>query len=290
MGGRAAGIVAGGLAKAGLALCLWTASPLAAWVEDRDEHRRVRREEILAAMEREAGRGYDITAVTQGGRFFGEMLLEIARRALDAGEADRPLFLDHRDTFDAYLEVTGLAPEEAPLFVRKAFDHRQDQYVELRPGRVIEEIEAGPEPKLALSVRSGWGDAEDLPDRYSYIDARSTPKLRVTNRSRITYKLLDFGESILHDEVSGVSGRATTGLLALLFDLIGDSKILGSRSALAEDGLLIVVGRGRKGFITVSGTVTVRPDGVATRGLPKGRADLRTIEKRLETRQRIRYR
>src|SRR5512132_3830353 len=84
----------------------------------------VERDEILRAMQE--SRGYVLTATTNGPRFQSEVLLRLARDAAARYPKRQPLFIGHRDWFEAYLERTGLTRERAPRFARLADDYEQD--------------------------------------------------------------------------------------------------------------------------------------------------------------------
>ena len=233
----------------------------------------VPRAEILAAMR--TCQGYDLTATTNGPRFQAEVLLELLRanRARDPGGA--VLFLGHAEWFAAYLERTGLPADAAPLFMRLAVQHRQDLEVDDRAGRVVERVIEGPSPQLAANVRIGWPAARGGADRYSYDDTLAVPDLRVTNERIITYRLLDFGDCVVYDEVEGLRGRPTEGFLGVLFDIIGEGSIEWSRMAISADGLQVSRARASKGFFHVESSITVFPDGRVEKDLKIGRASCR---------------
>ncbi len=104
----------------------------------------------------------------------------------------------------------------------------------------------------------------------------------MTNERVISYRLLDYGDMIVFDQVSGLKGRPTSGPLGVLFNLIGEASLVESRMAIASDGIQISRGRGRKGFLQATSTVTIYPDGRAERGLPPNRPDLAEVEARLK--------
>ena len=122
----------------------------------------------------------------------------------------------------------------------------------------------------------------------SYEDTLSTPQLKVTNERVITYRLLDYGDMMVFDEITGFRGRPTTGLLGLLFQVIGEGHVVESRVAVAPGGLQITRARAKKVF-EVATTVTVYPDGRTEKDLPPGRGDLAPIEARLKQPLRLRY-
>jgi hypothetical protein len=243
------------------------------------EARPVGRDEILAAMR--ASQGFDPTATTNGARFQAEVLLRLARAAQARGSG-APLFLGHAEWFSAYLARTGLAAEKAPPFVRLAFEHGQDMEVDYRADRVIREVKQGPRPDLALNVRLWWAETRDGPTRYSYEDTLSTPRLKVTNSRVMAYRLLDFGDMVAFGEIEGLFGRPTSGVLGVLFKLVGEGHVEENRMAISSDGLQVARARARKAFFEVVTTVTVYPDGRTEKDLPPGRRDLLEIEARLK--------
>jgi hypothetical protein len=248
----------------------------------------VSRAEILAAMR--LCRGFDPTATTNAPRFQAEVLLRLLRASPLADPAAAHLFLDHGDWFTAYLERTGLAADAAPLFARLAHEHRQDLEVDARPGRVIERVVEGPLPRLAANVRIGWPARKGGKDRYSYDDTLAIPDLRVTNERVIVYRLLDYGDVIVYDEVEGLRGRPTEGFLGFLFEVIGEGSVRWNRMAISGDGLQVSRARATKGPFRVESTITVFPDGRVEKDLTPGRPDLVPLEERLLQPRSIRYR
>jgi hypothetical protein len=241
---------------------------------------RVSRGQIAEAMH--ACQGFDPVATANGARLNGEVLLRLVRAAQAAGLQGGLLFFDREDWFQAFLERTGLAEDGAPLYVRLARQHGQDTLVDFRPGRVIRRVVQGPVPRLAVNVRIAWEARPGAPASYSYDDLRSTPTLRVTSERVISYRLLDYGDMVVFDQVSGLKGRPTSGPLGVLFDLIGEASLVESRMAVASDGIQISRGRGKKGFLQATSTVTIYPDGRAEKGLPPNRPDLAEVETRLK--------
>jgi hypothetical protein len=234
-------------------------------------------------------KGYDPTATTNGARFQAEVLVALARQARSRDPGGPPLFIGHADWFAAFLAATGRTADRAPLFARLAHQHGQDITVEHRPERVFRGGGAGPAPALAANVQIAWAAGPGAPASYSYEDALSTPRLKVTNKRVIRYRLIDFGDMLLFDEVTGLTGRPQSGMLGLLFQLIGEGHVVEYRMAIAPDGLQISYGRAKKAFIGVDSTVTVYPDGRSEKGLPEGRADLRALEARLKRPLKIEY-
>lgn len=247
----------------------------------------VSRDEILEAMRQSSG--YDLTATANGARLQAEVLLGIVREAHARDTEGPPLFLGREEWFLAYLERTGLAAEKAPLYVRLAHEHGQDLEVDYRSVRVLKDVGAGPRPRLAANVRIWWPEARGGPTSYSYEDTLSTPRLKVTNKRVIAYRLLDFGDMIVFGEIEGLFGRPTSGVLGLLFQLIGEARIEENRMTISWDGLQISRARGQKAFIEKTLTVTVYPDGRTEKDLPPNRPDLLALEARLKQPLKVSY-
>ena len=250
--------------------------------------RAVPRAEILAAMR--ASQGFDPAATTNGPRFQAEVLFHLLRASQAQGPEAGHLFLDHADWYHAFLERTGKTPAAAPLFVRLALEHRQDLEVDARPGRVVERVVAGPAPRLAANVTIGWPAGKGGPTRYSYDDTLAIPDLHVTNERVIAYRLLDYGDVIAFDEIEGLHGRPTEGLLGVLFDLIGEGSVRWNRMTISPEGLQVARARATKGPFGVESTIVVYPDGRVEKDVPPGRADLGALEKRLLETRTLRYR
>jgi hypothetical protein len=253
-----------------------------------EEARVVSREEILEAMR--LSRGYSLTATANGPRLQVEVLLHLIARGEATDPERRPLFIGHQEWYEAFLERTGLTSESAPLYAHKAWENHQDLVLEYRRERVIDAVRKGPEPRTVANVEIFWPDAPSAPDEFSYDDLRSDPTLRVTQKRLIRYRLVDYEDRLWYAEVSGLHGRPTSGALGLLFKLLGEARVVETRTTLSADGLLIVRGRGRKLGLTRTGTVTVWPDGHARKGVPKDRPDLKRLVRRLKEPLEIRFR
>jgi hypothetical protein len=246
----------------------------------------VERDEILQAMKQ--SRGYTLTATTNGPRFQSEVLLRLVSDAEARDPRRQPLFIGHREWFEAYLERTGLTRDRAPLFVRLSDEYGQDTIVDYRPDRVVTGTPAVNAPLRALNVCIWWPEREGGPKSYSFEDTLQTPQLKVTNERVITYRLLDYGDFSAQNEITGLRGRPTTGILGMLFQLIGEGRVVEGRIAVAADGLQIARARSRKLFEVVT-TVTVYPDGRTEKDLPAGRPDLDAIDARLKQALRLRH-
>ncbi|MYF91427.1 MAG: hypothetical protein F4184_04650, partial [Gemmatimonadetes bacterium] len=161
----------------------------------------VDRSEVLEAMRQHYG-GYELTSTTNGA-WLAEVVLSLARQAGERDSDGPPLFIGHEEWFRSFLEVTGQTEDTAPEYALLNYRYEQNMEVDYRLDRIIREVVEGPMPELAVNVRIRWEDGPGRPDRYSYIDTLSTPAVRVTNRQVITYRLLDFGDWAVYDEIEG---------------------------------------------------------------------------------------
>lgn len=270
-----------------LAAALAGAAPLAAG-DAPPSWRVVPQERLVEAMGE--AQSYDPTATSNGPRLQADVVLALAREALAQDPERRPLFIGHREWFFAFLARTGLAPERAPLYVRRPYEVGQDLVVDFREERVVEAVVQGARPRIAANVWISWARVPGRPGEYSYDDTLASPTLRVTQKRLITYRLLDYGDRRWYAQIEGLHGRPTSGALGVLFDLIGEAQVVESRSAVAQDGAQVVRGRARKWGIDRTETVTVWPNGHADRGVSAGRADLRALEARLKEPLAVRFR
>ena len=232
----------------------------------------VSRAEIVEAM-RQCG-DYDPTATTNGARFQGDMILYLAQKARERDPQGLPLFIGYENWFQAFMEVLARTENAMPQYARLSYQYKQITEVDYRVDRVIRKIVKAPTPELAVNVRVWWKDQPGKPDRYSYLDTLSTPNLKVTNQRVMTYRLLDFGDWVIYDEIEGLTGRPTSGILGFLFRIIGEGRIVQTRMAISKDGLQINRATAKKGFIKRIDTVTVYPDGKMEKDVPPDRPDL----------------
>jgi len=86
-----------------------------------------------------------------------------------------------------------------------------------------------------------------------------------------------------------MTGRPTTGLLYVLFKVIGEGRINCSRIILADNDIQVARGGASKRPFRVTETIFVRPDGTGAKGLPAKTAEWLAIEERLEQQPRIEY-
>ena len=187
------------------------------------------------------------------------------------------------------MEVTARTENAMPQYAQLSYQYKQNMEVDYRVDRVIREIVEAPTPELAVNVRIWWEDQPGKPDRYSYMDTLSTPNLKVTNRRVMSYRLLDFGNWVAYDEINGLTGRPTSGILGFLFRIIGEGRILQTRMAISKDGLQFNRATARKGFIKRIDTVTVYPDGKMEKDIPPNRPDLLELTNRITQPLEIEY-
>ena len=247
----------------------------------------VGRSEVLEAMQQHYG-NYELTATTNGA-WLADVVLYLARQARERDPDGLPLFIGHEAWFRSFLAVTGRTEDTVPEYALLNYRYEQNMEVDYRLDRVIREVEEGPMPELAVNVRISREDGPSIPDRYSYLDTLSTPRFKVTNWQVMTYRLLDFGDWAVYDEIEGITGRPKSGVLALLFRVIGEGRIAHSRMAISEDGIQVSRTRAEKAFMEVTTTVTVHPDGTMEKDVPAGRSDLLELERRLKQPMEIDY-
>jgi hypothetical protein len=254
--------------------------------EDLD-YRRVTRDELVAAMQH--AKGFDPRATTNGARFQAEVLFELVNAVADSGRLDKPMLVSREDWFRAFLVKTNLTEDAAPQYIKLAYKNKQCMWIDARMDRVIEKVKKGDRPVQALNVLLWWPEEKGTKSEYSYKDTLSTPNLDVTNHRVITYRLLNFGDRFFFDDINGLSGRPTTGLLGLLFKLIGSGRVVKTGMAVSEDGLLVLRGSAKKAFMGVTTTATIQPNGKSKKDVPEGRPDLKALEELLKIPFEMKY-
>ena len=260
-----------------LAALVATGSAIPLTAQDVCDVRRIARSELIEAMGRHGD--YDILATTNRGRFTTELLIRLAHRARDE-RWGMQFYIDPDDWFFSFLETAGIGPDEAPESSRLGREHGQRVLVDYRPARVVRRVRKGPIPGLALNVRAWWPEDAHPADRFSLTDTTSVPKLKSTSHREISYRLLEFDDMVMMDGVDGVTGRPLDGVLGALFSVIGEGVLEESRFAVTDDGLQLVRARSKK-VLSVWATVTIEPDGTASKGVLDGRPDLERVEEAL---------
>lgn len=250
---------------------------------------RMDRAELKATMADVLQKGYDPTVITNSSRFFADVVFIITQRAHARDPQGDPILIGHEDWFRSFVESNGLSDADAPLGVRLAFQNRQDILIDYRGQAIVKKSGTGVYPEFALNVQLSWPQTAESPDQYSFEDTTSTPKVRVTSKKLIRFRLLDFGDMIVYDEIEGITGRPISGLLAPLFSLIGDGRLVWSRLAVAGDGTQLAYAKAQKGFFSVTETVSIRPNGVASKGVSNDSPELVALAERLDDDIEIEY-
>ncbi|UCG76084.1 MAG: hypothetical protein JSV95_01885 [Gemmatimonadota bacterium] len=263
-----------------LALALATplgAAPLPPLAQVADSAVRVSRDAVRGAMQAEADRGYNLLATTNSTRFSTSVILAIVREAIAARPQGPSILIHHTDWYGAYREVTGLPPERVPEFVALANEYGQDRIIDYSLADSAVEVVEGFDPELVVRVRVGWPEGTGKEDKYTFVDTLTSPHIRVTNRQRISYWLLDFGDMIVQDRIEGISARPIGGALGALFAIIGDGNAVQNRFAITEDGLVVTYAIVRKGPMKVEPLTVTYPDGTVETEFPAGRDDLQGV-------------
>jgi hypothetical protein len=247
---------------------------------------RVSRAEIVQAMS--AHGDYSITSTTTSMRFGAEVLLAIVRRRQLETPGSTQFLIDQSDWFAAHLETAGVTYDEMSASARASFEHHQDALVEYGP-QVVDQVLEGPAPILALDVTIFWPDSAGAPSGFSYRDTLSVPRMDVYDNRVIRFKLLQYDDMLVFDQVTGISVRPL-GILSAVFAVLGKPDVKQTRIAVSADQWQVVRGR-VKVFpgISKTGTATIEPDGRGHEGLPSERADLRALKARLSRPLELRY-
>jgi hypothetical protein len=253
---------------------------------DPRDARVVDRAELAEAMRTHAN--YDLAATTNGPRLQAEAFFWLVRRSLASQPQGCRLFIGHKDWFEVFLDVAKLRPEQAPLPSRLVYENGQDIELDCRPEHVIQRIGGGRHTQLALNVKFWWEVTTNPAREFHYLDVASTPELKVTNNRVITYRLVDLGDQILFDDIRGLTGRPTTGLLGLLFKLIGEGRVVRTQVAYAADGVQVSRVLAQK-FFSRTVTVVTWPNGRTEPEIPAQRADLIALKQRLDQPVEIEY-
>jgi hypothetical protein len=247
---------------------------------------RVSRAEILQAMS--AHGAYSITSTTTSMRFGAETLLAMVRRRQRENPGSTQFIVDQSDWFAAHLETAGVTYAEMSAAARAGFEHRQDALVEYGP-QVVDRVLEGPVPIMALDVTIFWPDSAGAPSEFSYRDTLSVPRMNVYDNRVIRFKLLEYDDMLVFDQVTGISVRPL-GFLSAVFAVLGRPDVKQTRIAVSADQWQVVRGQ-VKVFpgISKTGTATIEPDGRGHEGIPPERADLRSLKVRLSRPLEIRY-
>ena len=247
---------------------------------------RVSRAEILQAM---SGHGaYSITSTTTSMRFGAEALLAMARRRQRENPGSSQFLVDQSDWFAAHLETAGVTYDQMSAAARAGFEHHQDALVEYGP-QVVDRVLAGPVPIMALDVTIFWPDSADAPSKFSYRDTLSVPRMEVYDNRVIRFKLLEYDDMLVFDQVTGISVRPL-GFLSAVFKVLGRPDVKQTRIAVSPDQWQVVRGDLKVlAGLSQTGTATIEPGGRGHEGVPPERADLRALRSRLSRPLELRY-
>jgi hypothetical protein len=247
----------------------------------------VSREELLQAMR---GHGaYSLTSTTTSMRFGAEALLALARRRLREAPGNTRFLVRQDDWFAAHRETAGVTYAEMSASARAGFEHHQDALVEFGPG-VVDKVLDGPVPVMALDVTIFWPDSGKSPSEFHYKDTLSVPRVDVYDHRVIRFKLLEYEDMLLFDQVDGISVRPN-GFLSAVFTVLGRPDLKQTRLAVSADQWQVVRGQ-VKLFpgISKTGMATIEPGGRGHEGVPRDRPDLQALATRLKRPLKIRYR
>jgi hypothetical protein len=261
---------------------LW---PSAAPAQTCDRPPRIPRHVIAEAM-REHG-PYSVTSTTTSMLFWSDALLRIVRRRQREAPGATQFVIDHEDWFKAHLETAGVDYANLPESARAAYEHRQDALVDYGP-QVVQEIRDGPVPRLALDVTIFSSDSPGRGE-FHYRDTVSVPKMDVFNGRIVRLRILEYDSLRLFDEVTGISVRPL-GFLSAIFTLVGKPDLKQTRLAVSQDYWQVVRGRVKVlPGISKTGTAAIEPDGRGHERVPRARADLAALARRLAQPLDVRY-
>ena len=245
-----------------------------------DDARSVSRAQIVAALREQQAQGYRLDTIANSVRMQVGVFFALADAGRAADPQQRPLRVAQRDWFAAWLEVTGLTADTAPAYITVPHRHGEDYLIDYRLEEVLDLAATRDRPARALNVKAGWPAAPGAPASYSYEDRSTDPAIETTHQQVSSFRVLDFGQAIVYDEIRGVTGRATSGLLGAIFSLLGHATAQQTRFAIASDGMQVSRTTARKGF-TLTQAITISPDGRVLTGLPENRPDLQDIDRLL---------
>jgi hypothetical protein len=247
---------------------------------------RVSRGEILQAMS--AHGPYSLTSTTTSMLFGSKALLALVRRRQQEAPRSTQLLIDHADWFTAHRETAGVPYAKMSEAARAGFENHQDVLVDYG-SRVVEQVREGPTPRTALDVMIFWPDSGGATHEFSYKDTLSVPKVDVFNHRVIRFKMLEYDDMLLFDEVSGISVRPV-GFLSAVFAVIGKPDLKQTRLAISPDYWQVVRGRVKILLgISKTGTATIEPGGRGHEGVPADRPDLAALKERMKRSLELHY-
>jgi hypothetical protein len=247
---------------------------------------RVSRPEILQAMS--AHGAYSLTSTTTSMRFGAEALLAIVRRRQRDSPERTQLLIPQSDWFAAHLKTAGVTYAAMSEAARAGFEHHQDALVDYGP-QVVEGVEEGSAPIMALDVTIFWPDSEGAAAEFSYKDTLSVPRMDVYDSRVIRFKLLEYDSMLVFDRVTGISVRPV-GFLSAVFAVLGKPDLKQTRIAVSADQWQVVRGQVKVfAGISKTGTATIEPGGRGHEGVPPDRADLAALAEQKKQPVKLRY-
>jgi hypothetical protein len=282
--------VRGRLVAAALLGPLLTASegklPVATMVGACAQPYRVSFDEMLQAMATHGA--YDLTATTTSMRFGTEALLKLVHRRLRESPGSTRLFIDQVDWFTAHRQTAGVTYDRMSEAARSGFEHHQDVTVDYGQG-VVKEVLEGPAPVLALDVTIAWPDSGNAPSSFTYKDTLSVPRVEVHDSRVIRFKLVEYPDMLLYDEIDGIAVKPL-GFLSAVFALVGKPDLKQNRVAVSPDQWQVMRARVKiLPGISKTGTAAIDPDGRGHEKIPDGRNDLHLLDRRLEQPLKLTY-
>jgi len=242
--------------------------------------------EILRAM---SGHGaYSLTSTTTSIRFAGEALLAIVQRRKQEAPASTHLQINHADWFAAHLKTAGVSHAGMSEAARASFEQRRDALVDYG-SRVVEQVIKGPVPIMAIDVTLFWPDTGGALSEFTYLDTLSHPPVKVYHQRVVRFKLLQYENLLLFDQIRGISVRPL-GFLSAVFAVLGKPDLRQIRLALSSDQWQVMRGTVNVfAGITKTGTGTVEPGGRGHEGVPHARSDLRALAEQMKRPFELRY-
>jgi hypothetical protein len=247
--------------------------------QDCQEPYRVSRDEIRQAMSVHGP--YSLTSTTTAMLFGTRALLAIVHHRQQDAPGSTQFLISHDDWFAAHLETAGVPYAEMSPSARSAFEYRQDLLIDYGP-QVVERTIEGPIPITALDATLFWPDSGDAPSEFSYKDTASVPKLDMFNQRIIRFKVLEYDDMLMFDQVSGISVRPV-GFLSAVFAVLGKPDLKETRLVVSADYWQVM--RGRVNVVlgmSKTGTAFIEPNGRGHEGAPPDRADLAALAQRMK--------
>jgi hypothetical protein len=247
---------------------------------------RVSRKEILEGMSRHGA--YSLTSTTTAIRFAGEAILAIVQRRKQEAPSSTHLWIGHADWFAAHLATAGVPYAKMSPGARAGFQRRRDAVVDYGPG-VVERVVKGPVPLLALDVTLFWPDTGTAPSEFRYRDTLSHPPVDVYNQRVVQFKVLQYENLLVFDQIRGISVRPL-GFMSAIFAVLGKPDLRQIRMAVSRDQWQVMRGTVNVfAGIMKTGTGTIEPGGRGQEEIPQGRADLRALAEQMNRPLELRY-